>query len=461
MSDLRRIAVIDIGKSNAKVALVDLASLSEIDVVTRPNTVRRELPYPHFDTEAHWRFITGALARFQSAHGVDAISVTTHGASIVLVTKDGDLATPILDYEHDGPDSLAAAYDPLRPPFAETGSPRLPMGLNVGAQLHWLLETQPGLRARAARIVTYPQYWTGRLTGIWSTEVTSLGCHTDLWNPQAETFSPLVDALGIRERMAPARHAGERIGPILPGIAATTGLAPETPVFCGIHNSNASLYPHILSQEPPFSVLSTGTWVIAMAVGSVSPALDPARDTLVNVDALGNPVPSARFMGGRAFEIMTGGSPTDPEPREIARILDESIALLPSVVPESGPFQGRKHSWTTGEATLSPGEITAATSLYLGIMAAICLEMIGADGPVIAEGPLARNPLFLDMIAAATGRPVLVPGGSATGTSIGAALLALGPSGGAAVTYTPRETPGNLDALKAYATRWHALCAAT
>ena len=34
----------------------------------------------------------------------------------------------------------------------------------------------------------YPQYWAYRLTGVLANEVTSLGCHTDLWNYRAGGF---------------------------------------------------------------------------------------------------------------------------------------------------------------------------------------------------------------------------------------------------------------------------------
>jgi hypothetical protein len=36
-----------------------------------------------------------------------------------------------------------------------------------------------------------------------------------------------------------------------------------------------------------------------MAVGGWAVKLGPARDTLIDVNAFGDPVPSARFMGGR------------------------------------------------------------------------------------------------------------------------------------------------------------------
>ena len=293
------VAVIDIGKTNAKLALVSLSDLSEISVITRPNTVLPGPPYPHFDVEGHWEFILDGLAAFHAEHGIEAITITTHGAAGALIARDGSLATPILDYEHTGPDELASEYDAIRPPFSETGSPRLSMGLNLGAQLYWQFRTEPSLSDRVARVVTYPQFWGHRLTGVLATDVTSLGCHTDLWNPHQGQFSSLPETLGIAGKIAPPRKPGDVLGPITSEVARRTGLPKDTRVHCGIHDSNASLLSHLIEREPPFSVVSTGTWVIAMAVGGQPVSLDPALDTLVNVNAFGNPVPSARFMGGR------------------------------------------------------------------------------------------------------------------------------------------------------------------
>lgn len=45
MSEKRYIAVIDIGKTNVKLAVVDLTSLTELDVVTLPNRAPRLRAY--------------------------------------------------------------------------------------------------------------------------------------------------------------------------------------------------------------------------------------------------------------------------------------------------------------------------------------------------------------------------------------------------------------------------------
>lgn len=426
MTALRFIAVIDIGKTNAKLALVDLSTLTEVAVLTRPNQPQSGPPYPHYDVNGHWVFLLNALAKFHRDHRVDAISVTTHGACVALLDAAGELAAPILDYEHSYPIEAIASYDKIRPDFSQTGSPRLAGGLNVGAQLHWQFETDPTLKARTAQIVTYPQYWGHRLTGVTATDVTSIGCHTDLWNPVEGIFSDLPEQLGILNKIAPVRKPSDVLGTILPNIAQDTGLSPQTPVCVGIHDSNASLYPHVISLDGALSVVSTGTWVISMSLrerGSDSPhSLDPCRDTLTNVNALGQAVPSARFMGGREFEVIQQGQIGNVTPADLELVLAEQKMLLPSVEVGSGPFQDRQLQWIGGEPAIGSGVRSAVLSYYLALMTGTCLTLINSSGPTLVEGPFARNHEFVAMLEAVTARPVLISS-AATGTSIGAALL--------------------------------------
>ena len=113
-----RVAVIDIGKTNAKLALVNLADLTEIAVLTRPNRSLPGPPWPHFDVDGLWKFVISGLRDLHSEYGIETISVTTHGACVVLIDAVGGLAAPILDYEHTGPDEVSDAYDVIRPPFS-------------------------------------------------------------------------------------------------------------------------------------------------------------------------------------------------------------------------------------------------------------------------------------------------------------------------------------------------------
>lgn len=416
----RHVAVVDIGKTNAKLVSVDLATLDQRVISQMPNQVRTDGLYPHFDGDALWAFIENGLAALARERIVDAISIAAHGAAGAVLDASGALALPLLDYEHDGPDSLAD-YDALRPPFAETGSPRLSCGLNLGAQFVWQARTFPEEWARAKTLLTYPQFWGFRLTGVAAADWCSLGAHTDLWNPRERRFSSLVEKLGWTGLMAPARAPGDVLGLLRPELVHPLGLSPGTPVLCGIHDSNASLLPHLLLRAAPFSVVSTGTWVIVLSVGAGG-ALDSGRDTLMNVNAHGDPVASARFMGGREYQGLIEGGEGDATQADADAVLDNGIMLMPSVHGSSGPFPGQPHAWLPDEPK-DPGRRLAAASFYLACMTATSLALTGGGGTVVVEGPFARNALFLRMLRAGVGRPVFaLPEG--TGASLGAALLA-------------------------------------
>ncbi len=424
-TEYARIAVIDIGKTNAKVVVIDATTGRELTGHRTPNRVLTDGPYPHFDVEGLWAFILHALKTCAVTPGFDAISITTHGACAALLDAQGVLALPILDYEHTYPETVCHDYTALRPEFAETSSPLLSAGLNLGAQLHYQKTLFAEAFANVITIVTYPQYWAFRLTGIAANEVTSLGCHTDLWNPISGTYSSLVEKLDIAGKMAPLRSAFDVLGPLKSAIAADIGLEAPVSVYCGIHDSNASLLPHLMRRNAPFSVVSTGTWIISFAVGSAVTTLDPARDTLANVDAFGKPVPSGRYMGGREFDVLTRGLqvPGDDEIEHAAgAVLARDVMVLPNVAAGSGPFPGRTMQWLSEPVDQSERYVAAV--IYTALMTARSLSLIGSEGPIVVEGPFANNHLYLRALASASGQPVCVgQGGTPTGTAEGAALL--------------------------------------
>jgi sugar (pentulose or hexulose) kinase len=457
---VRTVAVIDIGKSNAKVALLSAEEGCELSLRIATNAVRPDGPYPHFDIPEIWHFICDSLADLNRAQPIECIVVTTHGGAAALISGDADrdgLALPVIDYEFDGPDELSAAYDAVRPPFSETFSPRLPAGLNLGAQLFWQERRFPHQFAAAQALVTYPQYWAWRLSGVAAAEATSLGSHTDLWRPAEGRISSLTQRMGWSALLAPIRSPFDRLGPLRPGLARRLGLAHDAVILCGIHDSNASLLPHLTSLEAPFTVISTGTWVIVLAVGGDIAGLDPTRDALAYVNAFGAPVPAARFMGGREYEHLAGAAPVTPSPAEIDHVIGAGVMALPGFVPGTGPFPRRTGGWSHDAATLSPGERAAAASLYLALVSEASLGISGARGPVIIEGPFGQNQLFCSALAAVMDRP-LFRSGRRTGTTEGALLLASGrerrtPAAPVPVAALPHPS------FPAYAAQWRRLAA--
>lgn len=424
----RTIAVIDTGKTNAKVVLAKRDG-AQLAMRTAPSVVLSDGPYPHFDVRRTWDFIEGALSELSRERPIDAIVTIAHGSAGAFIDdrSEGDgLVLPIIDYEFPGPDELEADYDAVRPPFSESFSPRLPGGLNLGAQYYWQFRRFPAEFAAASCYVNYPQYWSWRLSGVAATEMCSMGAHSDLWNPRALKWSSLVERMGWAAKMAPLRPAFDVLGPVRQELQRRLGLTDSVAVHCGLHDSSASLLPHIRTRQPPFTVVSTGTWVILFAVGGDIGKLDPERDTLANVSADGDPVPCGRFMGGREFEMLTGGQSAEPTSAEIGRVIGEKIMALPTFVEGVGPFPHARGRWSVDPATLSASERSAVASLYLALVTAESIATAGGgSAPVIVEGPFARNPLYCSALSAVGGYPV-EPSDAGTGTTLGAVLLATG-----------------------------------
>lgn len=450
----RFVAVIDVGKTNAKLVLVDLETCREIAVRKRTNIPVSNGLYPHADTDGIWDFFCASLAELNRLAPIDAISTTTHGACAALIDSRGELVLPVLDYEHPGPETYDEEYRLVRPGFLQSMSAPLPGGLNLAKQLFWQSRKFSEDFARARWILLYPQYWGFRLSGIAASEISSIGCHTDLWNFENDRFSNLVTTHGWQRKFAPFRRASEVLGTIRPELAQKLGLQPDIAVHVGIHDSNASLLPHLLSRTVPFAVVSTGTWVVACAPGGNPDHLDPARDSYSNIDIFGRHVPSARFMGGREFTNLIGDDVRKADLGTIRQVLENRWMLLPSVSRRSGPFPMQDAHMTVAHASISPQAHFAIVSFYLAMMTAQCLTLTGASGEIIVEGPFVENDLFLQMLRCACDRPVLVQKSNSTGTSIGAALLVAEPATGlASVAEIHGATP--LDTkLAAYAKEW-------
>ena len=450
------VAVLDVGKTNVKVVLFDeggaiLAERSRPNAAAPPDAT---FPYPKLDVEMIWTFLLGALSELSAQTNIEAISISTHGAAGVMVDEFGP-SPPPMDYEFPDFGELFAEYDALRPPFEETLSPHASRGLNLGRCVYYYERRHPELFAKARAFLMYPQFWLWRLTGVLASEVTSLGCHGDLWRPREHALSSLVERRGWTRLFPEVRNAWDAF-PIKPEVAALAGVSPTARVLCGAHDSNLSLVPHLVTRNGPFSVISTGTWVILMAVGGTA-ALDPAWDMLANVDVYGRPTPCARFMGGREFAVLAGPSPSAIEAPDVAAIVASGALALPSFSDQGGPFTARAGR-VEGDPPQTPRAKTALATLYVALMTKLMLEKLQAPGDWIVEGGFAKTPAFASVLAAlAPERRVLVAATTA-GSAEGAARLAHWGRRQAPVE-TRQADPWLIPGLADYESQWRALLA--
>ena len=452
-------AVLDVGKSFAKLSVVAPggAILAERRIATP--TLKTPL-YDAIDTDSIFAWLLKQLAAFADLD-IDRIMPVAHGAACAFVDEAGELVAPVQDYEFAIPEPFAGEYAQIRPAFEETLSPALPRGLNLGAQIFWLSRRDPQAFARVRHIIPYPQYWAWRLSGAIASEVTSLGCHSDLWSPREARFSSLARTEGWAGRFGPVKSAWETAGALSDDIARATGLSPGTRVHVGVHDSNAALAALLsgwpADREPP-ALLSTGTWFIAMAPGGTLDGLQAGRDCLGAVDVFGRPLPCARFMGGRAFEIITGGTPAmnnghlDIDAHTLSDVMHDAALALPSFLDAGGPYPGLRGE-IRGLKNDTPQTRTALGLLYQALLSTTCLDMIQSGRDLLIEGVAARNSLLCGLIAALHDGPVYCNAATSAVTTGAAALARFGEAMPPRVLHR-RVKPLLIQDMRAYRGLW-------
>jgi sugar (pentulose or hexulose) kinase len=426
--------VLDIGKTVSKATLWDEGGAC-VAQRTRLNSRVSTGNSLTLDATGIERWLQGALSEFARLGPVSAIVPVAHGAAVALIRR-GRLQHAPLDYEWLGTAADRAAYSTQRDPFAATGSPALPGGLNIGMQLHWL-ESLRSADIGSGQIVPWAQYWAWLLSGVPATELTSLGCHTDLWRPYDHTPSELAARRGWAERLAPLTPANAVLGTLEPEWASATGLSRSVEVYCGMHDSNAALlsargHPQLEGRDS--TILSTGTWFVAMRTPPRTDAgqaalLPEARDCLVNVDVSGKPVPSSRFMGGREIEILAG---TDTQATadgvDAARLsaaieaVEAGEMIIPPCVPGVGPYPIAKSGHFTAKPhTRYP---MALAHLYAAMLADVCLDLIGSNDTLLIDGRFSAAPVFAQALANLRPATKVLIGSDENGVAHGALRLA-------------------------------------
>ena len=91
----RATVVLDIGKTNAKLTLID-ADGGQLAEQRRPNSILRDGPYPHHDTEGIWQWMLDVLRQFAARAHIGAKDTLNHGATAPQVGEDRHVL-PVLD----------------------------------------------------------------------------------------------------------------------------------------------------------------------------------------------------------------------------------------------------------------------------------------------------------------------------------------------------------------------------
>jgi sugar (pentulose or hexulose) kinase len=454
----RGIAVTDVGYTNTKIVLFDAAGHPVAERKVASHHVEGP-PYRHIDPAPLVEFLRQTLQELDRLLPVDVIVPSAHGAAMALLAGDGNLALPVMDYTAEPPPEIVAAYSRVMPDFAEARCPLLPMALTHGLQMYWQQHLLPGDFARVTTAIPWIQYVGFLLCGRAVTEITAMSCQTQLTNIATGSLSSLVRSQGWQDLFPPMVRSWEVIGQLLPAFRGA-GFRGLGRVLAGIHDSSANYVRYLSAGLKAFTLLSTGTWIIAFDSAAPPEMLREDYDMATNTDIFGRPVAVARFFGGKEFEALAGkAADAPPALASAAALVERGVMALPSFTASPGPKPGTDNRGRIVGAVANDTELVSLASLYCALMVSAQLDVLQSKGDVIVDGPFAQNPVFLAVLAELRGGQRVLASDLRDGTTAGAACLALMEDGALpriALDLLP-VAPAGITGLADYQRKWNDL----
>ncbi|MCP4642691.1 MAG: hypothetical protein GY851_19755 [bacterium] len=441
------VAVLDVGKTNKKLSAYGEAYevLAEHRASPEPgeaNGLEVEA------TEELLSWFRGALKDLAADYDVQAVAITTHGATCALIGEDGGLAHPVISYtsEKGGEvqDAFYAAFGDRDALHKVTCTPDLGFA-NMAKSLFYVKERLPEVWERCRHVLFYSGYLGYELTGNMGIEYTYLGNHSYFWNYAENTWSTVAKGLGV-DTMFPDTMTPpwKRLGTLKPEIAEACGVGPECQVTMGIHDSNANFLPYLAKGYQNFILNSTGTWCVGMRQSDTCELTDAEREAkvLYNLDAFGRPLKTSIFPGGMEYE--TFGAFTDAKDASDldavkSVVAGKSLFVVPGVLPDATAFPGAtarvvncddirtlKDLESAGGTPFSAlgQDYYAALNLSLAIATRQMLNRCGAEKgtTVFVEGGFANNTAYCALLAALCPDCTIALTNMKEGTSFGAAI---------------------------------------
>lgn len=413
------IAVIDLGKTRKKLSVYTSSlTLLSCDSVSIP--VKEIDGFEADDAESMMNWVLKMLTEKSKEFNIRVISTTTHGATAVTLDREGNLVFPVISYTNEPSREVKRNfYENILPKekLAETtGSPVYDIALNVGYGLYWLQKEFPERWKKVKNVLFLPQYVSYVLTGKMSNDLTSLGCHTLLYDFNKKGWSEAAVKMGVVD-LFPSKmmHPWQILGNITPAIAKETGLAADCVVTSGIHDSNASLLPYLIKYHNKFLLATTGTWCVFLKPDATFSLTmkELARDTLYYLDAFGNPSRASKFMGGdehdyyvKKIKAKLGENPLQVKYNHelVQRIVrQKDCFILPTLHPGTGMFPKSKARIYNEEKFYSDVEYAYhVLVLSLAIRSFVGLNQVIIDTcefSVYIEGGFRNNQIYLNILA--------------------------------------------------------------
>ncbi len=448
-------AVFDVGKTNKKVLILN----DQLETVASayenfPADESQPIHIEQFAEARDWMF--ARLKEFAQQYHIDAISVTTHGATVVFIDEAGDFTIPPIAYTSSIPqdcyDNFYKEFGSQRELHKKVATPFLGSLLNYALCVYYAKGAYPEAYAATKDILTLPSYFVHALTGIAGADPTSVGCHSYFWDFEKKTWSFVAEKMGILDKLPKTiNDSHEVIGVVKESLVKELGLPADCKVTYGVHDSNSSLIPYLAHSKEAFLLNSTGTWCVSMCTNDEMSFTEEEMDAgaFYNVSALGLPVKTAIFMGGNEHDVWAkalqeqaglDGFPAF-DPALYQRVISEQSAfILPGVI-DTGPFPhsiSRVHENGTDyllkdiqAGSVKPACFADSAYAYAVLNLSLALHSVAnfknvglEDGMTIyIEGGFRKNDAYHALLAALCPQNHVVLSNLQEATAFGAALM--------------------------------------
>ncbi|GAA4335130.1 FGGY family carbohydrate kinase [Flaviaesturariibacter amylovorans] len=414
-------AVFDLGKTNKKFLLYDEA-LQPVykSSVQLPGAVDEDLyPCEDYVLLKDWMLSTFAEAVHHAKYRIKGVNFSAYGATLVHLNRAGEPIAPIYNY--------LKPYDPAlqhglyeryggRSAFSsQTASP--PLGhLNSGLTLYWLQQQHPDVYRQIHNSLHLPEFCSFLFSEERYSGITSVGCHTHLWDFTRLEYHRWAAAEGLLEKLAPlaaARSAAQRV---FNGVPVLVGR--------GLHDSSAALIPHLKREERPFLLLSTGTWCITLNPFSQEPLTDTELDAdcLCYLSYEGAPVRAARYFAGKIHEDMVNG---------LCKEYGKSPAYFYDLPFDEGLGLIAEEAYDLHESISYYHQPNAAQAYHHFMYSLVrhllpSIQLAKGRTPVrrlIVEGGFCRNKIFMTLLRRFCPQMEVLTSGDEEASALGAAML--------------------------------------
>jgi L-fuculokinase len=435
--------IFDIGKTTKK-ALVFDRTFHVLDEQTENfKEITDDDGFPCDDLSTVSQWVTEILKHYlaHQRYDINQCNISSYGASLVHLDDAGKRMEPFYNYLKPFPDScrelFQSMHDGEKNLQAMTASPFLGL-LNSGLQLFYLKYNKPQFFKQIHSSLHLPQYFTYLLTGKKFTDLTSVGCHTMLWDFQNRSYHSWVEHEQLKNLFPPLYHADHVFSHSIHNRFLKVGV--------GVHDSSAALMPYLATQHDPFLLLSTGTWNICFNPYNreALTARELNADCLCFLTFEGNPIKASRIFLGHEHEVQAEtlsnffNVPPDyyksiPFQENLYRELHmqspDKKVFFPIGMEGTGPMPEKQIRQTDLSAFGSFEEAYHQLIRYLVKWQLLSIQLLDPDKKVksiIVVGGFTKNPLFLEILKREeTERKILISD-HPRASALGAAWLVAG-----------------------------------